>query len=592
MFQFDSFTDRRPFGAVQKGTAVTLTAQADGVVTQATLVIMPDEHCDQMQSLPMTKSPNGYTVTFTPPNAGLWFYHFELQSDNGRERFGAVGGGFGGLGQLYPENVDVVNYQMTVVTAFDPVPAWYQNARFYHIFVDRFNNGNADGHVNAPKENSFLYGRKTDRPMYIRGNDGEIIRWDFYGGNLTGIQQNLPLLAARGINALYLSPIFQARSNHRYDTGDYFAIDEVLGSLHDFKQFLAAAHQLGMHVILDGVFNHVGADSRYFNAVNEYSDVGAANSLDSPYASWFSFKRFPDDYNSWWGVKDLPAINKDNQDFHDFIAAKKGSVISYWTDLGVDGWRLDVADELMDDFIRQIRSTLDQFPERVLIGEVWEDASNKQAYGKRRQYFEGGELNAVMNYPLRSMLIDLTNGQLNAAGFVRQLMTLKENYPTNAFAFNFNNIGSHDTPRILTMLDGDRRKLQFIVSLFYWLPGVPCLYYGDEAGLTGGKDPDNRAFYPWGHEDQAVLDIYQIALQTRIDQPALAAGAAFFPFTFEDSFGFVRQNDTQTLVVLANPTGSPQVLQDPHAELVPKSLRALLPVGTMVPAGGVIWQQI
>ena len=142
------------------------------------------------------------------------------------------------------------------------------------------------------------------------------------------------------------------------------------------------------------------------------------------------------------------------------------------------------------------------------------------------------------------------------------------------------------------MLDGDRRKLQFIVSLFYWLPGVPCLYYGDEAGLTGGKDPDNRAFYPWGHEDQAVLDIYQIALQTRIDQPALAAGAAFFPFTFEDSFGFVRQNDTQTLVVVANPTGSPQVLQDPHAELVPKSLRALLPVGTMVPAGGVIWQQI
>lgn len=267
-------------------------------------------------------------------------------------------------------------------------------------------------------------------------------------------------------------------------------------------------------------------------------------------------------------------------------------MISYWTDLGVDGWRLDVADELTDDFIHQIRTTLDQFPDRVLIGEVWEDASNKQAYGKRRQYFEGGELNAVMNYPLRSMLIDFVNGQLSAAGFVRQLMTLKENYPPNAFAFNFNNIGTHDTARILTVLNGDRRKLQLIVSLLYWLPGVPCLYYGDEAGLIGGKDPDNRAFYPWGHEDQAILDMYQIALQTRIDQPALAADAAFFPFTFEDSLGFVRQNEAQTLVVLANPTCSPQVLQDPNAKLVPANLRSLLPMGTMVPPGSVIWQAI
>ncbi|TLF40555.1 glycoside hydrolase family 13 protein [Lacticaseibacillus zeae] len=592
MFQFDSFTDRRPFGAVREGTLVHFSAKADGAVTQASLVIAADGQWDQAQTLPMTQSPNGYTVTFTPPSSGLWFYHFELQTDEGRQRFGAVDGGYGGLGQTYSDNADVVSYQLTVVHAFDPVPAWYKNARFYHIFVDRFQNGNADGHVNAPKANSFIYGRQSDRPMYIRGNNGEVLRWDFYGGNLAGIQQKLPLLAARGINALYLSPIFQARSNHRYDTGDYYAIDEVLGTLHDFKQFLAATHRQGMHVILDGVFNHVGADSRYFNAVNEYNDVGAANSLDSPYASWFSFKRFPDDYNSWWGVKDLPAINKDNQDFHNFIAAKKDSVISYWTDMGIDGWRLDVADELTDDFIRQIRSTLDQFPDRVLIGEVWEDASNKQAYGKRRQYFEGGELNAVMNYPLRSMLIDFVNGQLNAAGFVRQLMTLKENYPPNAFDFNFNNIGTHDTPRILTVLNGDRQKLKLLVSLFYWLPGVTCLYYGDEAGLTGGKDPDNRAFYPWGHEDQEIMDLYQIAIQTRIDQPALAADAAFFPFTFEDSFGFVRQNEEQTLVVLANPTCSPQALQDANTKLVPANLRSLLPVGTMVPPCSVIWQEL
>lgn len=592
MFQFDSFVDRQPFGAVSKMTTIDFNVKTDEDVNQVVLVIMPDGCWDQIQTLPMTRSSTGYTVTFTPPTAGLWFYHFEFQTATGFRRFGAISGGYGGAGQIYSETKEVVNYQLTVVNKFDAVPEWYQQARFYHIFVDRFNNGNADGHVNAPKANSFIYARKTDRPMYIRGVDGSVLRWDFYGGNLLGIEQKLPLLAERGINALYLSPIFQARSNHRYDTGDYYAIDEMLGSLADFKHFLATTHQLGMHVILDGVFNHVGADSRYFNALNTYDEVGAANDLDSTYASWFSFKHFPDDYHSWWGVKDLPAINKDNQNFQDFIAAQDHSVISYWTKLGVDGWRLDVADELTDHFIEQIHTTLDQFSDRVLIGEVWEDASNKLAYGKRRHYLEGGELNASMNYPLRTMLIDLTTDQLSAVDFVRQLMTLKENYPAHIFDFNFNNIGSHDTPRILTALNNDRIKLNFVVSLFYWLPGVPCLYYGDEVGLTGGKDPDNRAFYPWENEDLSILKIYQQAIQTRIQQPALAANADFYPFTFANSFGFIRRNQEQTLVVLANPTAEPQVLTDPDIKLVPQNLRDLLPLGTTVLSGQVDWQEL
>jgi len=573
---YNSLTDRHPFGAVLAGTTVTwhLPLSEEQAIW---LLLYRDGHWDAPARIAFLRQDDGWQAQAPLPAAGLWYYGFEQQRAGQTSWYGCVDGGFGGLGQDYADFSQLQRYQISVVTQVETIPDWWQNALVYHIFVDRFRNGNADGHVLAPKPNSFIYGQKTDRPYYIRDSQGEVVRWDFYGGNLLGIQQSLPLLKARGVTVLYLSPIFEARSNHRYDTGDYFKIDAMLGDLAQFKSFVQAVHAAGMHLILDGVFNHVGAASRYFNATGDYPQAGAANRRDSPYANWFTFKHFPDAYASWWGVRDLPAINKENQDFHNFIAGSDG-VINYWTQLGVDGWRLDVVDELADDFVTAIRKRLNQFPQRLLVGEVWEDASHKIAYGKRRAYFEGQQLQATMNYPLRQLLLDLVGQRLTPEAFVRQLMTLKENYPAAIFNHNFNLLDSHDTPRLLTSLGGNLAQLQAIITLLYTLPGNPVLYYGDEVGLTGGPDPDNRAFYPWGHEDQAVLAIYQTAIQRRQNEPALANEASWYPFSFVGGVGYVRTAPDQTLLVVVNTTAQAQQLVNPDLTLVPAELQSVIPV--------------
>ncbi|MFD1484189.1 alpha-amylase family glycosyl hydrolase [Lacticaseibacillus baoqingensis] len=560
---YDSFLDRTPKGPVVVNTPVTwrLTAPEARVVTL--LLSAPDQ---SMHAVVMTASANGWTATFEPPQVGAWYYAFRLETDTGQMTLAAVAGGFGGRAQRYHDPNTAPWYQLSVVAKLETVPTWYQDARIYHIFVDRFNNGNADGHVNAPKPNSFLYGQLSDQPYYVKDAAGEVVRWDFYGGNLQGIIAKLDWLLQQGFTALYLSPIFEARSNHRYDTGDYLKIDPMLGTLADFQALVSGLHERGMHLILDGVFNHVGRDSRYFNALGTYAEVGAAQSQDSPYADWFAFKHFPDDYDSWWGVKDLPAIRKASQSFHDFIAGGPDSVIGYWTALGVDGWRLDVVDELDIAFVDQIRALLATYPDRVLIGEVWEDASHKVAYGKRRPYFDGAQLQAVMNYPQRQLLLDYVQGQLTPAQLGRRLLTLQENYPPQVFAYNFTSLSTHDTARVLTVLDHDLAKLKQALMLWAVLPGNLVQFYGDEAGLDGGPDPQNRKYYPWEHVDAAVSALYQQLGQWR-QLPALAGAVGFAPFWDGDLFGVVRFTQAQVVVAVFNAGEQAATLDPASADL-------------------------
>lgn len=503
---YNSFlpTYKTPFGAVTRQTPVRFTVGVQTVtpVKQIELCVAHDGQWDEEQALPLRPiSPTTYTVTFVPTQVGLYFYYFRIQTMTATVYYGCVDGGYGGPGIQYVLREHVQMYQLTILKSIETLPQWYRDGIAYQIFVDRFNNGNADGHVNAPKANSFIYGQLEDRPLYVRDAQRAILRWDFYGGNLRGIMAKIPYLQRLGVTIVYLTPIFEASSNHRYDTGDYLKIDPVVGTLADFDNLVTALHQAGMHLILDGVFNHVGVDSKYFNQAGHYETLGAAQSTTSPYYPWFTFIHYPNDYDSWWGIHDLPTVDKEAPTYRDFIFGKPDSVIDYWTQRGVDGWRLDVADELPDDFIAGIRRALDRYPDKVLIGEVWEDASHKLAYGMRRHYLEGGGLQAVMNYPLRRLIIHILNGTLTPAEWWRELMTLKENYPASTFQFNFNNIGSHDTPRILTMLEENQQRLRLAVQLLLTLPGVPCLYYGDEAIMLGGKDPDNRAFYPWATAD-------------------------------------------------------------------------------------------
>jgi glycosidase len=460
----------------------------------------------------------------------------------------------------------------------EKVPDWYKDAIFYHIFVDRFKNGNDDLHVNNPKPNTFLYGTPNDKPIYVRGQDNEIARWDFYGGNFQGIIKELDYLQDElGVTALYLSPIFESRSNHRYDTADYMKIDSMLGELSDFDELLTELHKRGMHVILDGVFNPVGANSRYFNLYGTYEDLGGAESEDSSFYTWFDFQQFPTEYNSWWGVKDLPVVNKLDSAYQKFIwDTPHESVIDYWTERGVDGWRLDVADELPDVFIQGIRSALDRAGkdgETVLIGEVWEDASNKIAYGERHYYLNGDMLHAVMNYPYRDWLLKLINGQLSVMDFVLNVKTLQEHYPSWTFKHNFNNIGTHDTERALTMVGESLDKFDLLTRMFMTMPGVPCIYYGDETGLLGGKDPENRAYYPWNPVDEdvaetkaAAMNIYKGAIDIR-KQYSWMVDADFEMFPLGAGVGYMYYHENGDYVIFTvNPTDKAQRFLPEHAD--------------------------
>ncbi|QIW61718.1 glycoside hydrolase family 13 protein [Lactococcus raffinolactis] len=361
----------------------------------------------------------------------------------------------------------------------------------------------------------------------------------------------IPYLKSLGITALYLNPIFEARSSHRYDTSDYMKIDPVLGTESDFKLLVDTLHQEGMHLILDGVFSQVGRNSKYFDFDGKSGGQGAYQTTQSPYFDWFTFNQYPDDYKSWWGIKDLPTIDKTKESFQQYIYGECDSVLSKWNDLGIDGWRLDVADELPDVFIKGIRDTLENYPEQVLIGEVWEDASRKVAYNQHRKYIYGDALHATMNYPFRDIILGLVRGEMTPETAARKLMQLSENYPTDVFLNNFNNIGTHDTERILTQLGQNLTKLDLAVGLLMTLPGVPTIYYGDEAGLVGHKDPENRAFFPWENVNESTRKIYQKWIKIRQSASVLTTGNLSL-FYSDRIFGLIRDDSHETAVFVFN----------------------------------------
>lgn len=552
---------KEPFGAVMDRDFVKFSITiAETAVEAAYLVIHKDAQEPYYIQLENYGTDYYCYDFFVNEGVGLYFYHFEihLRKENQLEKI-YYGRNEQGENICFLSKEAVHEYQLTCCQKKEKAPKWYRDAVFYQIFPDRFFNGNPDGRVNAPKPNTFLYGRMQDNPLYIKNQEGEILRWDFYGGNLKGIIKKIPYLKELGVTAIYLNPIFEANSNHRYDTGDYLKIDEILGDESDFNELIAALHENEMHLVLDGVFNHVGKNSRYFDYDGSYGKIGAYQSTESPYFDWFKFEEYPEKYKAWWGVKDLPEIAKENPDFQDFIYGTH-SVLDKWNQLGVDGWRLDVADELPDYFIQGIRKNLDRYKDKILIGEVWEDASNKIAYQQRRQYILGDHLHSVMNYPLRTVIIDFLKGDCSPRDAAKILTQLEENYPADIFYNNFNNIGTHDTPRILSELEGDKQKLDLAFAFLTFMPGIPCIYYGDEAGLTGGKDPENRKFFPWEQIDEECYGSCQRWLQMRKDHALLRQGD--FRLLFCDELLLILRYDQENyLMAVFNPTEEEQILK-------------------------------
>ncbi len=446
---------------------------------------------------------------------------------------------------------DINKYQITVYKDFK-VPTWYKEGILYHIFVDRFNNGNRSGKVDNPKKNSFIYGNWEDIPMYIKDSQGDVIRWDFHGGNLRGIINKLGYLKKLGVSILYLSPIFEASSNHKYDTGDYKKIDPMFGDEDTFKELIDKAKEKGISIVLDGVFSHTGADSKYFNMYGNYNSLGAYQSKESPYYSWYMFEEFPQKYKSWWDVKTLPNINELEHSYMDYIIYDKDSVINKWINMGIKGWRLDVADELPTKFIRELKKELKKADDdSILIGEVWEDASNKISYGQRRSYLLGEELDSVMGYPFRNNMFSFLKGEINSYELCNRYMQIKENYPKESFKSNLNLIGTHDVTRAKTELNNDVDLVKLAVAIQMTFEGVPYVYYGDEAGLCGGVDPDNRRTYPWKNEDEDMLNFYKDVIKIRNKNKLLSSGNTEFIYTNNDSvFSFIRVNENNDRILI------------------------------------------
>lgn len=553
---------RNPFGAIELGKTVKISLFSNRDVNVVIYVIGFD---GEKHSLLMKKeSINNNEFMFTCEietlnHLGLINYYFKITGTDIELYYGNNNEELGGEGKIYLSNPKL--YQITVYKKRE-VPHWYKNGIIYQIFVDRFFNGNEKGIVNNPKENSFIYGRWDDDPMYIKDINGNILRWDFYGGNLAGVKKKLNYIKALGANIIYMNPIFESPSCHKYDTSDYEKIDCMFGTEENFIELCSEADKLGIKIILDGVFSHTGDSSKYFNKYGKYESIGAYQSKESPYYEWYRFYEYPDKYECWWGIDNMPNIDELNKNYVDYIIKGENSIIKKWLQLGASGWRLDVADELPDEFIKMIKKKmLDIKKSSVLIGEVWEDASNKVSYSKRREYLFGDELDSVTNYPLRNLILQFLKGHTDSYMVNKRIMNIYENYPIENFYSNMNLLGNHDTERILTVLGENFYLLKLSIIIQMTLPGVPLIYYGDEAGLKGNKDPDNRKTYPWNNPNIELIDFYKKIISVRNSEELLRSGTFKPMYIVNDILAFKRENNESSIIVLINRSNYKSTLQ-------------------------------
>ena len=541
---------KSPYGAVKCGEKLSLHFPiASWVSVDKMFVFIRLGDVSTPVEMRFEKSENGfsvYTADYVFDAAGIYYYRFEMRNRDGVWYYGRGENGESVCGENLPE------WQLTVYKSTYKTPDFAKGNIIYHIFVDRFNR--ADGV--KTKRKYRLHESFSESPEVVSA-DGKYYADDFFGGNFNGIREKLDYLEELGVGIIYLSPIFKAYSNHRYDTGDYLKVDELLGTEDDFKRLLDAAHEKGMKVILDGVFNHSGADSLYFNKFGTYDSLGAYQSKSSPYYDWYYFKKFPDEYACWWGCDNVPDLNKSNKDYRALVFGKNG-VVEKWQKLGADGWRLDVVDELPIDFVNLLIKKIKSVnKDALVIGEVWEDASTKVSYGELRPYLLGDQLDGTMNYPFMNAIIAYVRDG-DEKFFKDTVQSILENYPKETVYCLMNSLGTHDTVRIINALSDVRahgwskthklgyklsdseyekakKKLYLASVLQFTLPGIPSIFYGDEAGLQGFDDPINRRPYPWGSEDKEILDHYRKLGRIRRENRAVFSGG----FNMRDENGLV-----------------------------------------------------
>ena len=560
---------RSTVGAAEAGSQVRLGIRIKNTksVRQVLLHTWADGSGEKWSNL-TTRDPESapekfYSISVTMPDKGglIWYYFIIVTADK-TYYYGNNPEQLGGIGQLYTDYAPPA-FQITVYQKGAKTPDWFKHAVMYQIFPDRFYRA---GNEIIEKRGAVYHASWNDEPCYYKDVDtNEIVAYDFYGGNLRGVEAKLDYLKDLGISVIYFNPVFESESNHHYDTGDYHKIDPILGTNDDFKHLIDAAKAKGISIIIDGVFSHTGSNSIYFNRNGAYDSVGAYQSKDSPYYDWYTFRHYPTDYESWWNFPTLPNVREDTPSYMDFMIRNSDSVLHHWMREGILGWRLDVIDELPPEFSQLFFSELKKTnPDAVLIGEVWEDASNKIAYGVQRQYLCGYEMDSAMNYPWRAHLFDFILGKIDGKLCMQRMESLRENYPRENFYAMMNLLSSHDIMRPVTVfgeapyydrmpaveqtrfrLDAEHEKLgkaRLKMAALWQMtyPGVPCVYYGDELGMQGFKDPTNRRPYPWGGGDKDLFAAYKKFIALRNEKLVLQTGE-FLPLpSYGDIFAYAR----------------------------------------------------
>ncbi len=555
---------RTPFGAAATESEVCLSVKTDQRVEKMWLRLWLDsETLVPVDCIGEEMGEYTYSVKVTMPQKACLLWYCFVAENEGAKHWCCKGAQ--GIG----ETLDCFSGESWQITVYDKnfkTPDWFKNSVMYQIFPDRFYK--KEGIYEIPGRNSeYIIHKDWYEPVFSNRHpfeDGPACN-DFFGGNLQGIIEKLPYLRDLGISVIYLNPIFEAFSNHRYDTGDYSKIDPLLGKEEDFKELCQRAWDMGIRIILDGVFSHTGSDSIYFNKYGTYGENnGAYRDFNSPYRSWFQW--CDGGYMSWWGCSNLPNVCEMEPTYIDYILRGDDAIIKKWLRCGACGWRLDVADELPDEFIKILRKEVkSENPDAVVIGEVWEDASNKESYGVRREYLLGDELDGVMNYPFKDNVIAFLTEGISAEEFADRLMTIAENYPAESLYSAMNLLGTHDTVRIKNVLSGQYvdpnmsrderaafrleancetlaiRRLKLAAFMQMTFVGVPCIYYGDEIGMQGLSDPFNRMPYTWRCVDNELLDYYKKLTAMRNSSDCLRTGSFEVIYACDGVFAYVRK---------------------------------------------------
>lgn len=596
-------------GAFALDATVTFRIRVPSGTETAEMILFADDGTG-VRTLALTQSGTQHFSLSLPmrqvageAGSGLFFYQYR------------VSGAFGVFETRHAESDDALSYvdagqgrpdfQLLVYEERDCPPAWLYGGTVYQIFPDRFFEGDPRGKEDLVAEKGGVLCRdEASFASQMRDRKQNQKNNLFFGGDLDGIVKKMDHLVSLGVTALYLNPIFSSPSNHRYNTSDYHKIEAMLGGEAAFRRLIDAAHAHGIAVILDGVFNHTGDDSVYFDTHGRGDVPGAAESKDSPYYPWFHFESYPDRYESWWGIRTLPRVMSDGEEYKQFVFGEDGIVRRYLR-MGADGWRLDVADELSDEFLAELRTAARaEKKDALVLGEVWEDATTKISYGKRRAYLCGRELDSVMNYPIRSAILEyLSRG--DALLMRRALTHIYGNYPTPAVNALWNLLGTHDTPRALTVLSGEdedaipyearagyrmseeKKKLatarmRLAVTMQMTLPGVPCIYYGDEAEAEGFRDPFCRMPLSWERTENTICRLYRKLGALRKREPLLATGEFALIYIDAEVLCYERRGETETLVVFLNRSTEPYAFYAPDgAEMLigkpnPRPMEALV----------------